>query len=298
MANSIVGFFVPHPTNNHRARALHVESLLCYVFLFVVIHFSSGWAHKAYPDVLGYATDIRVEQLLTLINQKRKEQGLAELLLNSQLSMAAASKAQDMFTNNYWAHNSPQGKVPWDFINVTGYKYTVAGENLAKNFTNSSGVVEAWMNSLSHRENIFKPSYKDVGFAVINGILNGEETTLVVQMFGASNEAPLIQTQEIINPVQAQAPVVIPVQAVSVEKETSVLPVFTQVLTRPRIDILAFSRIIVYGFIGFLLGVLALDGYLVMKRKIVRVAGHNISHIFFFIAVILATTAILPGSIL
>ena len=36
--------------------------------------------HDTVPDVLGYATDIRVEQLLEDTNAKRKEAGLSQLV--------------------------------------------------------------------------------------------------------------------------------------------------------------------------------------------------------------------------
>jgi len=138
-------FFLPHHSNNHRAKALHIDSLLCYVLLFAILNLSIKIIHRDFPSVLGYATDIRVDALLASTNAKRISLGLNPLKLNATLSQAAAAKAQDMFSHDYWAHNSPQGKTPWSFIVNSGYKYTIAGENLAKNFSTSGGVVDAWM---------------------------------------------------------------------------------------------------------------------------------------------------------
>src|SRR3989338_7182361 len=112
---------------------------------------------------------------------------MVNLELNPELSLAAEKKAEDMFARNYWAHNGPNGSTPWDFIKGAGYTYIYAGENLAKDFQNSNDVVQAWMKSPSHRENILRKEYQDIGFAVVNGVLNGEETTLVIQMFGVSS---------------------------------------------------------------------------------------------------------------
>ena len=127
-------WLVPHEGNNHRAKALHHDALFAYVLMLCVFNLGLRVLHKAAPDVLGYATDIRVDQLLKDTNDRRNEAGLSPLTLNSKLSDAAAAKAADMFANNYWAHNSPLGKTPWDFILASGYTYTMAGENLAKNF--------------------------------------------------------------------------------------------------------------------------------------------------------------------
>jgi len=175
-------FFIPHHTNNHRAKALHPDTMLVYILMLALFNLSFRYIHQLYPSVLGYATDIRMNELLDLTNQKRSSLGLSQLKLNNKLSAAASKKAQDMFANNYWSHTSPQGKTPWVFVISSGYQYTMAGENLAKNFSNSSGVVDAWMASPTHKDNIVKPGYKDIGFAIVNGILDGEETTLVVQM--------------------------------------------------------------------------------------------------------------------
>jgi len=103
---------------------------------------------------LGFATDISIQALLKDTNDKRIENGLQPLTLNDQLNQAAAGKAADMFGNNYWAHISPSGKTPWDFILGANYQYVYAGENLAKDFQDSQGVVDAWMNSPSHKENL------------------------------------------------------------------------------------------------------------------------------------------------
>jgi hypothetical protein len=103
------------------------------------------------------------------------------------LSAAALAKANNMFEMQYWDHFGPNGETPWQFISAAGYTYYYAGENLAKGFTTSEGVHQAWMASPSHRENILSPNYKDIGVAILSGTLNGKNVTLVVQMFGSQN---------------------------------------------------------------------------------------------------------------
>lgn len=160
------------------------KTLLTYVFFILSIIFVNFMLVLRIPNVLGYATDIKVDELLFYTNELREKNGLNVLALNDSLSKAAAAKAVDMFKNDYWAHTSPSGKEPWDFIIGAGYDYIYAGENLAVDFSKSKDVVIAWDNSPSHRDNLLSHKYSEIGFAVVNGELQGRKTTLVVQMFG------------------------------------------------------------------------------------------------------------------
>lgn len=317
-------WLVPHHTNNHRAKALHHDALLAYVLLLAVFNLGIRYFHGTMPDVLGYATDIRVEQLLASTNAKRSEAGLEPVSLNGALSQAAAAKAADMFANNYWAHNSPQGKTPWDFIIGSGYRYTLAGENLAKNFQTSSGVVDAWMASPTHKANIVKSGYKDVGFAIVNGVLNGEETTLVVQMFGSSNQAAIAQVPKVEAAAQpVQVPAVVPedINIPTLAPVAPVIPVepaadtttpaplsasplltkglsFERVIVTPTVNISALTSNVVYVVVGLLIGLLAVDAFVVRRKRVVRFAGHNLAHIFFLITIVVSGLSLVRGTLL
>lgn len=291
-------FLVPHESNNHRAKALHHEALFAYILLLGIFNLSITFVHKRAPSILGYATDIRMEQLLTDTNVKRTQAGLAPLTLSETLSQAAAAKAADMFANNYWAHNSPIGKTPWDFIIASGYRYTLAGENLAKNFQTSGGVVDAWMASPSHRDNVLKEGYREVGFAVVNGVLNGEETTLVVQMFGTTSTKPVAQIPQVqasapqsessegLMPTEVPAEPAAQVTAAAVPSRASPIMTLGSVRIAPLVNISGLTHKVAYGFVGLLVGVLAVDAYIVSRRKLVRLAGHNSAHILFLSTIV------------
>ncbi len=135
--------------------------------------------------VLGYATSISIGDLNLYSNNERRNVGLGDLSLNAALNNAAAAKAQDMFAKDYWAHDAPDGKTPWQFMLEAGYSYSTAGENLAMNFNTSADTVAGWMASPGHKANILNNSYVDVGFAAVNGTLQGQQTTLVVAMYGS-----------------------------------------------------------------------------------------------------------------
>lgn len=124
--------------------------------------------------------------VLNLTNTTRTSQGLKSLSENEQLSAAAKAKAQDMFRYQYFDHNSPQGKTPWDFINNAGYDYAYAGENLAIDFNNIKDTQNAWMKSPTHKANILNGHYKEMGSASVTGQFKGKITTITVEMFGTS----------------------------------------------------------------------------------------------------------------
>jgi len=290
---SLAYFFTPHHTNNHRPKSLHPSAFLLYILFFILLEANLGFVRKFRPDILGIATDVKVDRLLSLTNQKRMETGLAPLSFNQELSQAADKKAADMFAQNYWAHNGPSGRTPWEFIKGAGYQYLYAGENLAKDFNDSDGIVFAWMESPTHRDNILKPEYKDVGFAVVNGDLLGQETTLVVQMFGAREVVSLAKKEVVIPPVAAAffpSPIANP---------TPVLPTPTSyyltyntaniasefkpagVVHQPLVDMMTTTRNISISLDLFLIGALVIDGLLIWRRKTVRISGHNFAHIIF-----------------
>jgi len=93
-----------------------------------------------------------------------------------------------MLDKQYWSHDSPDGTEPWKWLGDVDYNYNKAGENLAKNFSTTRGVMTAWLNSLEHRKNVLNPDYEDVGFAVVNGSMNGEPVSLVVALYGMPAE--------------------------------------------------------------------------------------------------------------
>src|ERR1035437_7435512 len=206
--------FIPHISNNYRAKLLHRKSILAVIAVLFFAGFSFSAVRTSLPSVLGTFSDISSEQLLLFTNQKRQENALPPLSLNQQLSDAALSKADNMFAQNYWAHISPDGKTPWVFIKAAGYNYIYAGENLARGFTSAQDVINAWMASPEHRKNMLSTNYQSVGYAVETGKLNGEDTVLVVEMLGstalAAAPAPTNQlaskTQEIIAATSSPVP--------------------------------------------------------------------------------------------
>lgn len=142
-------------------------------------------------DVLAYATDMSVNQLLTSTNTHRIQQGSQALAINKYLNNAAQAKANDMVKRNYWSHNTPEGQEPWVFVSDAGYNYLKAGENLAYGFNNSDDTVTGWMNSPPHKANLLDTGFTEVGFGFANGqnFNNKGPETVVVAMYGKPQPA-------------------------------------------------------------------------------------------------------------
>jgi|GEM_PF-581239 len=200
----IYHWFVPNKKNKFHPLALRSTGLIIFLAVFLAIPIIYNFTTARQFKVLGYATNITINDLYSLSNQERTNNGLAPLSLNTALDNAALAKANDMMTDDYWAHIAPDGTTPWFFITNAGYSYSVAGENLAKGFNTSIGVVDGWMASQTHRDNVLNSSYKDVGYAIVNGTLSGSETTLVVAMYGLQSEPVVAATAPIETPVETQ----------------------------------------------------------------------------------------------
>lgn len=184
---------VPHKGNGFRPHLIRAHGLVAVLIVAILAQTVYSVTTTGNFQVLGRTSNIQTADLLADTNTARAGESLARLQLNDQLSQAAYLKAQDMLTNDYWAHTSPTGVQPWKWFGDTGYNYSVAGENLAKNYPNADATVEAWMNSPSHRENIMNGKYVDVGFAIVDGTLEGRATTLVVAFYGAPVTVAAVQ---------------------------------------------------------------------------------------------------------
>ncbi|MDH7476690.1 MAG: CAP domain-containing protein [Microgenomates group bacterium] len=280
-SNFLQHLFTPLPENNYRAKALHHDFLTFYLVLAFFLTFFSKTTGNYLKNILGFATDISIDKIYQLTNEQRQKYQLPSLTYNEKLAQAAYLKAQDMFVKNYWSHYAPDGASPWSFILATNYRYDYAGENLAKNFMFSQDVVNAWMNSPTHRDNILKKEYTEIGIAVVNGVLNGEETTLVVQMFGKPLEASMASKK--IPPSWENVTPVEKTEKITVNNQPQITKNILAKQENPviKVNVANLSFDFVYVFIFFLLIVLATDFYIASSMNIVRIHGKNLGHFIF-----------------
>lgn len=176
--------FIPSEGNSYRPQFLstrntkHLVGIL--VFFELVFFILPVWNFVRYSDNLNLSS-VLPAVLGTLTNEERGRNNLPALAVNSLLSKAAQLKADDMATKSYFAHTSPEGKTPWYWFTLAGYKFTYAGENLAVNFSDSEEVTRAWMNSPSHQANLVGKNYTEMGTGVATGTYKGKPSIFVVQ---------------------------------------------------------------------------------------------------------------------
>jgi uncharacterized protein YkwD len=81
----------------------------------------------------------------------------------AQLTVAAQGHAEDMAANNYFSHNSLDGRTAAGRISATGYSYSAAGENIAAGQRTPQEVVAGWLESPGHCSNIMNGSFTELG---------------------------------------------------------------------------------------------------------------------------------------
>ncbi|KKT30736.1 MAG: hypothetical protein UW41_C0003G0030 [Candidatus Collierbacteria bacterium GW2011_GWC2_44_18] len=281
MAHPALTLFFPHPHNNHKAKILWPRSIVILIGLFIMGRSIVDITIGLLPGVLGYASQIDPSRVIELTNNERLNAGLTIVKQNQELSLAAQAKAADMFAHNYWAHVSPSGTEPWSFITTAGYKYQHAGENLARDFGNPSDIVKAWLASPTHRQNLLDKRYQDIGIAVMDGYLNGVETTIVVQMFGSpqTSVSNIASDRVEAKPVLAQEKAAKIVTKGAVAADT----IGEKLIPTSGLSPLDLKRSWSLAFAVIVLFALSLDWIFVLRYNIIRISGDTWAHLTYFI---------------
>ena len=107
------------------------------------------------------------EEVVRLVNEIRRQNGLRELKPDWELSRVARYKSEDMRKNKYFSHTSPTYGSPFQMMKSFGITYRSAAENIAKGYSTPKAVVDGWMNSSGHRANILNPSFTHIGVGYV-----------------------------------------------------------------------------------------------------------------------------------
>lgn len=290
---------------HERASAISPLALFIYLQILLVLFAGLYFIRTFAPHILGTAS-FGANEIIALTNAKRAENNLLPLAVNESLTQAASAKAADMLAGDYWAHTSPNGKTPWSFITAAGYRYIFAGENLARDFNDAASVVNAWMNSPSHRSNLLDSNFKEIGVAVANGKLGGTDGSLVVQMFGAGvSQAPVQLAQPSPSPQPAPvaqaageqaspSPEVTPTPAIAQLRQTTPTNQATVLATR-QFSIAKGASLALVGFIFFLF---ALEAIIVTRNENMHLRNGVIAHLGLLGFVLLAVWYAVQGAII
>ena len=110
--------------------------------------------------------------MLDMVNRERRAAGLSPLSPDPELTEVARRHSSDMFARGYFAHDTPEGRNPFDRMREGGVRFLAAGENLA--LAPSLQVAHnGLMNSPGHRRNIMDPQFGRLGIGVMDGGVRG-----------------------------------------------------------------------------------------------------------------------------
>jgi len=137
---------------------------------------------KSSADTKGSDIDASeyIAEAFRLTNNERVKAGIPPLSYNYDLEKVAQAKAEDMWRNDYFSHNSPLYGTPFDMIKEFGITYCAAGENIAYNYRTPKEVINGWMNSKGHKENLLRKEFTDVAFGYFDA---GSSGVYWVQLF-------------------------------------------------------------------------------------------------------------------
>ncbi len=316
MQKTLAHLFLPRKTNNHRSWVLHGEGIALFTGIVVVAQL---WISVfsvptgPLPAVLGFSSSITSSSVVATTNAKRVEAGLGNLTVQPELSAAAVAKGKHMCAEQYWSHISPKGVTPWVFIKDSGYRYSVAGENLARDFSDTDSMVSAWMASPTHKANIMNTRYKDIGIGVVDCKLLGTDTTLVVQMFGSALVPSAKNTAKkpaVTAPPQVKAEMteITDQERAEVAGEESA-PAFIAA-ANPALSLatpapisespelftpLQVTKAISIAILITLLLVLFVDMWVTHQKKVVRIAGRNLGHMLFLFGILVVVIFLKSG---
>lgn len=202
--------FLPTKKNDYSPHLLQKVAVLS-MFLLVFLSFAAvNLQSLLWQSSSWLVGTVLPAVIVDLTNEKRGVSAETPLIRSAVLDKAAQLKAEHMVKNGYFNHYSPDGTSPWYWFDQVSYTYAHAGENLAIHFNDSSAVVEAWMKSPLHRENIVNQNYTEIGVGTAKGMFEGKETVFVVQLFGTP--AAPIQPKPVISKVST--PTVLPVEEI------------------------------------------------------------------------------------
>lgn len=107
-------------------------------------------------------------KVLQLVNNERANVGLDSLSIDNQLDRAANLHTDEMVRADQMSHQLPGEASLGDRVSATGYQWSSVGENVAAGYSTPEDVVEGWMNSVGHRENILNPNFTHLGVGYSN----------------------------------------------------------------------------------------------------------------------------------
>jgi uncharacterized protein YkwD len=109
----------------------------------------------------GAETDLVFE-----INREREQHGVEALAFNWELARVAQYKSQEMAELGFFGHGSRIYGEPNEMLLRFGIQFSAAGVNIAKGQNSSREVVDAWLSSSAHMENLLNENFSSAGVGI------------------------------------------------------------------------------------------------------------------------------------
>ena len=111
-----------------------------------------------------YNTNIQyINKVIELVNTERTKAGLSTLAADPALMEAALYKCQNISNTRQFSHDSSTYGKSYVLMDLFDIKYAAWGENIASGQLTPEEVMNAWMNSPGHRDNILSEKYQYIG---------------------------------------------------------------------------------------------------------------------------------------
>lgn len=102
-------------------------------------------------------------EVFRIVNEERAAEGVHPLAWNAELALAAHLHAEDMVMQGYFDHASLDGRSFADRADEAGYDAAPRGENIAAGQRSPEQVMNSWMGSPGHRNNILATGSNEIG---------------------------------------------------------------------------------------------------------------------------------------
>ena len=299
--NKIANFFIASEANGYRPPMLSYWAFIIYGLILIVFRLYLG-------TLPANSSAVDSEPLMRLVNQERSNRNIPQLITHQSLMITAAEKSQDMIDRDFFNHVDPDGNYVWGKVIAAGYyPYTILGENLALDFATAEGMIKAWIDSPTHRENLLRREFVNQGMAALYGDYQGRYTNLTTNLFGALalTPSPVEQTESTKPQVKSEIPAnqesSQPAPKQQTEKTEPTKPTETSAPVQPPLPekaplkplpIFMLSRIVFTSFGIFMLLILSIDSIIINRRELAVYRSHSSYHFFGFTLIVLVSILI------
>lgn len=150
-----------------------IKKILFTVIIFIMVLIPSAIIHAAENmEVTGNARYDYAFEVLKMVNVERQKEGVMPLSMDKSMIDSAMLRSAELTV--MYSHFRPNNYLCFSINNK------IYGENIAFGQSSPEEVMNSWMNSQGHRENIMDSSYRSIGI----GCFQCKRGVFWVQVFG------------------------------------------------------------------------------------------------------------------